>query len=342
MSISIEAWLVSTGIVALAEVGDKTQLLSLMLAARFRRPGPIILGILLATLANHFLAAALGTWITQTLSPDVLAWILGFSFLAMAAWTLIPDTCDDDGTEPRYGVLLATTIAFFLAEMGDKTQVATIALAARYDALTSVVLGTTLGMMIANVPVVYLGEKLAHRLPVHAIHRVAAVVFALLGGFALSETGASGRQLLSVLAGLPLIRSFEPALLLDSGLTVCTAAVLVGVQAWAFRSGSRPDRLFHPVILAVSAAVLTDVASRVGTGHDIVNLMSYSVLFAGLLGAALLIRQGSGTVELRRVLRLMAAMVTGLAAGAGWSGVAVEMTVVIVIINRLFQPGDRA
>lgn len=341
MSISIEAWLVSTGIVALAEVGDKTQLLSLMLAARFRRPGPIILGILLATLANHFLAAALGTWITQTLSPDVLAWILGFSFLAMAAWMLVPDSCDDDTTEPRYGVLLATTIAFFLAEMGDKTQVATIALAARYDALSSVVLGTTLGMMIANVPMVYLGEKLAHRLPVRTIHRLAAVVFALLGGFALGETGASGRQLLSVLAGLPLIRSFEPALLLDSGLTVCVAAILAGVHAWAFRFGRHPDGYLPPVILAVSTTVLTDVASRAGTGHDTVNLISHVVLCAGLVGAALLIRQGSGTVELRRVLCLVAAMVTGLATGAGWAGIAVAMTVVILITNKLFPAGGQ-
>ncbi len=198
-----ESWLVSTGIVALAEVGDKTQLLSLVLAARFRKPWPIILGILLATLANHGLAAALGVWITTTLSRETLAWILGASFVIMAFWMLIPDTCDDEAVQQgRYGVFMATLLAFFLAEMGDKTQVATIALAARYEALSGVVAATTLGMMMANVPVVFLGEKLAHRLPVRPIHRLAALVFLVLGGFALSETGESGRQVLTFLVGL--------------------------------------------------------------------------------------------------------------------------------------------
>lgn len=198
-----ESLLVSTGIVALAEVGDKTQLLSLLLAARFRQPGPIILGILLATLANHGLAAALGHWITTAFSPEILAWILGVSFLAMALWMLVPDSLDDQDDRPvRFGVLGATLIAFFLAEMGDKTQVATIALAARHDAFIDVVAGTTLGMMIANIPIVFLGEKLANRLPVRPIHRLAALVFAILGGLALTETGASGRHLLAALAGL--------------------------------------------------------------------------------------------------------------------------------------------
>ncbi|MBM3204120.1 TMEM165/GDT1 family protein [Candidatus Woesearchaeota archaeon] len=198
-----ESWLVSTGIVALAEVGDKTQLLSLVLAARFRKPWPILLGILLATLLNHSLAAALGVWITTALSREILAWILGSSFILMAFWMLIPDTCDEEAAHyGRYGVFVATLLAFFLAEMGDKTQIATIALAARYDALGGVVAGTTLGMMIANAPMVFLGEKLAHRLPVRPIHRLAALIFLILGGVVLGETGESGRQVLAFLAGL--------------------------------------------------------------------------------------------------------------------------------------------
>lgn len=182
MNLSFEALLMSTGLVALAEIGDKTQLLAFMLAARFRRATPIIIGIFVATVANHAFAAAVGTWITQALGPDVLRWVLGLSFIAMAAWVMIPDTLDDAeiGTR-RLGVLGTTIVAFFLAEMGDKTQVATVALAARYDAFTAVVAGTTLGMMIANVPAVLAGDRIAGRLPVRLVHGAAAALFAALG-----------------------------------------------------------------------------------------------------------------------------------------------------------------
>lgn len=178
----MEAFLVATGIVALAEIGDKTQLLALILAAKFRRPLPILLGILVATLANHALAAALGTWITSLLAPTTLRWLLGLSFIAMAVWTLVPDELEDE--ESRFlnlGVFGTTLVAFFLAEMGDKTQVATIALAAQYQTLAGVVAGTTLGMMLANGPAVLLGDRMAHRLPVRLIHGLAAAIFALLG-----------------------------------------------------------------------------------------------------------------------------------------------------------------
>jgi len=178
----VEAFLISTGIVTLAEIGDKTQLLSFILAAKFRRPWPICMGILVATLFNHALAGALGTWITALLGPEALRWLLGLSFIAMAAWMLKPDRFDeDDATMAKAGVFITTLIAFFLAEMGDKTQVATVALAAQYQAFTAVVLGTTFGMMIANVPAVIFGEKIAHRMPVKLVHRIAAVIFALLG-----------------------------------------------------------------------------------------------------------------------------------------------------------------
>lgn len=177
-----EAFLLSTGIVALAEIGDKTQLLSFLLAARYRRPGPIIAGILVATLANHALAGAVGSWITGFVGPDALRWILGASFLAMAVWMLIPDKLDADvNTAPRWGVFGTTLFTFFLAEMGDKTQIATVALAAQFGSFVAVVIGTTLGMMIANVPAVLLGEKIARRLPVRAIHAVAAVIFLIMG-----------------------------------------------------------------------------------------------------------------------------------------------------------------
>lgn len=188
--IPFEAFFVSTGIVTLAEIGDKTQLLAFMLAMRFRKPWPIVIGILVATLANHAFAAAVGTWITQQIGPDTLRWILGLSFLAMAVWILIPDKLDDEElAPPRHGVFVATVIAFFLAEMGDKTQIATVALAAQYDAFIAVVCGTTLGMMIANVPAVLAGDKIAHRLPVRLIHVVATVLFALLGAAALLGWG---------------------------------------------------------------------------------------------------------------------------------------------------------
>ena len=177
----MEAFLVSTGIVALAEMGDKTQLLSLVLAARFRRPWPIVLGIFLATVANQALAAAVGGWLAVLVGPDWMRIGIGVGFLAMAAWTLVPDRLDDELQTGRFGVFLATCIAFFLAEMGDKTQVATVALAARYGAFASVVLGTTVGMMLANVPVVFLGERIAARLPLKLLRRVAAGAFAVLG-----------------------------------------------------------------------------------------------------------------------------------------------------------------
>jgi putative Ca2+/H+ antiporter (TMEM165/GDT1 family) len=184
---SVEAFLVSTGIVALAEVGDKTQLLSLVLAARFRRPLPIILGILVATLANHAFAGAVGSWVTTTLGPDLLRWILGLSFIGMAVWTLIPDKlADGESQTARLGVFGTTVVAFFLAEMGDKTQVATVALAARYHAFYAVVAGTTLGMMIANVPAVLLGDSVTKKVPIRLIHTVAAVIFAVLGVMALA------------------------------------------------------------------------------------------------------------------------------------------------------------
>ena len=178
----LEAFLISTGIVALAEIGDKTQLLAFILAAKFRRPVPIILGILLATLANHAFAGAVGTWITGLVGPQTLRWVLGLSFLAMAVWTLIPDTFDEKDVKLAHmGVFGTTLLAFFLAEMGDKTQIATIALAAQYQAFASVVAGTTLGMMIANVPAVLLGDRIAHRMPVRVVHGIAAAIFAVLG-----------------------------------------------------------------------------------------------------------------------------------------------------------------
>ena len=182
----LESLFVPTLIVALAEIGDKTQLLALLLAARYRRPWPIIWGIVLATLANHFAAAAIGSWVASQLSPALLAWILAASFLAVAGWTLIPDKldADDAGAGGRYGPFLATLVAFFLAEMGDKTQVATVMLAAQYEYLSMVVLGTTLGMLLANVPVVLAGNLAADRLPLNLIRRLAALAFLLLALYA--------------------------------------------------------------------------------------------------------------------------------------------------------------
>ncbi len=179
----MEAFLLSTGIVALAEMGDKTQLLSLVLAARFKRPWPILWGILIATLANHALAGAVGASVTAWLGPQWLRWILGGSFIAMAVWMLIPDKLDDEEApdKPGHGVLVTTVIAFFLAEMGDKTQVATVMLAAQYQAWFSVVAGTTLGMMLANAPVVWFGERVMRRVPVRAVHVVSALIFLALG-----------------------------------------------------------------------------------------------------------------------------------------------------------------
>ena len=188
----MDAFLVSTAIVALAEIGDKTQLLAFILAAKFRRPWPIVLGILVATLANHAFAAAVGTWLTTLMGPQTLRWVLGLSFIAMAVWTLIPDKLDeDDARLPRFGVFGATLIAFFLAEMGDKTQIATVALAAQYQALFAVVAGTTLGMMIANVPAVLLGDRIATRMPVKLVHGIAAAIFLGLGIATLAGAGES-------------------------------------------------------------------------------------------------------------------------------------------------------
>lgn len=188
----LEAFLISTGIVALAEIGDKTQLLSFILAAKFRKPWPICFGILVATLFNHALAGAVGAWITSVLGPEILRWILGISFIAMAAWMLIPDKFDEnDAKFAKAGVFVTTLIAFFLAEMGDKTQTATIALAAQYQAVVPVVLGTTLGMMIANVPAVILGDRIADRMPVTILHRVAAAIFLILGIATLLGAGES-------------------------------------------------------------------------------------------------------------------------------------------------------
>jgi putative Ca2+/H+ antiporter (TMEM165/GDT1 family) len=188
----MEAFLVSAGIVALAEIGDKTQLLAFILAAKFRKPMPIVVGILLATIANHAFAGALGAWITSLLAPETLRWILGLSFIGMAVWTLIPDKFDEDEARlVKYGVFGTTLIAFFLAEMGDKTQVATVALAAQYQAFFLVVSGTTLGMMIANAPAVLLGDRIAQRMPVRLVHAIAAAIFAVLGIATLLGAGAS-------------------------------------------------------------------------------------------------------------------------------------------------------
>ncbi len=184
----MEAFLLSTGIVALAEMGDKTQLLSLVLAARFRKPWPIVLGILVATLANHALAGAVGSWVTTLLGPTALRWVLGLSFIAMAVWMLIPDKLEEGEGDaaPRMGVFMTTLVAFFLAEMGDKTQIATVMLAAQYQAWFWVVAGTTLGMMLANAPVVWLGDAITRRVPIALVHKISALIFAVLGTLALT------------------------------------------------------------------------------------------------------------------------------------------------------------
>lgn len=177
----MEALLVSMGVVAFAEIGDKTQLLAILLAVRFRAPLPIILGILGATIVNHTLAAILGTYIGAWLGQN-LSWILAISFLAMGAWTLLPDSLDKEPKlHEKLGAFGATLIAFFLIEMGDKTQLATMALAARFDSVIPVAMGTTLGMMIADVPVVYLGDILGNKIPLKLARTIAAVIFLLLG-----------------------------------------------------------------------------------------------------------------------------------------------------------------
>ena len=185
----MNSFLVSTAVVAVAEIGDKTQLLALVLAAKFRKPIPIILGILVATLANHAAAAAIGTWLTRVIGPDVMGWLLGISFIAMGIWTLIPDKPDlaDEKESPKdgWGVFGTTAAAFFFLEMGDKTQLATVALAAKYSNLALVTAGTTFGMMLANVPAVLLGDVAAKKLPLAVIRVVAAVIFVVLGVVAL-------------------------------------------------------------------------------------------------------------------------------------------------------------
>ncbi len=188
----MEAFLVSTGVVALGEMGDKTQLLAIVLAATFRRPWPIIAGILVATLVNHALAGAVGGWVAHSLGPDLLRWVIGLSFLGMAVWMLIPDKMDDEDPNgrQRFGVFGTTVVAFFLAEMGDKTQIATVALAARYTDVPAVVLGTTFGMMLANVPAVFLGDKIAQKVSMRLVHAIAAAIFALLGLLTLFNVGS--------------------------------------------------------------------------------------------------------------------------------------------------------
>jgi Ca2+/H+ antiporter, TMEM165/GDT1 family len=189
----VEALLVSTAIVAAAEMGDKTQLLSFVLAAKLKRKVPIALGIFLATLANHFIAGSVGVWLASLVSPRTLQWIVALSFFAFGAWALKPDELEDDRKLHDAGVFLTTFIAFFLVEMGDKTQLATVALAARFDSLVAVVMGTTLGMMIANVPAVWMGEALAHRVNMKAMRWVAAGLFVLLGILALVAGDHVGR-----------------------------------------------------------------------------------------------------------------------------------------------------
>ncbi|MES2936929.1 MAG: TMEM165/GDT1 family protein [Pseudomonadota bacterium] len=188
----MEALLVSTGVVALAEIGDKTQLLAFLLAARFKKPWPIVAGILAATLLNHGMAGALGAWITTALSPQTLRWVLGLSFLGMAAWTLVPDRIEEEeqAAAQRLGVFGATFVTFFLAEMGDKTQIATIAMAARFADPWTVVAGTTLGMLLADVPAVFAGDKLSAKIPMRLVHGVAAAIFAALGVATLLGAGA--------------------------------------------------------------------------------------------------------------------------------------------------------
>jgi putative Ca2+/H+ antiporter (TMEM165/GDT1 family) len=189
----MESLLVSTGVVALAEIGDKTQLLAFLLAARFKKPLPIVAGILVATLVNHALAGAAGAWITAVLGADALRWVLGASFIAMAVWTLIPDEIEEDESRiaERFGVFGATLVTFFLAEMGDKTQVATVAMAAHYAQPVLVVIGTTLGMLIADVPAVFVADRFAARIPMKLVHSIAAAVFAVLGIATLLGAGTS-------------------------------------------------------------------------------------------------------------------------------------------------------
>ncbi|MDT3736130.1 MAG: TMEM165/GDT1 family protein [Denitratisoma sp.] len=177
----MEAFLTSTLLVALAEIGDKTQLLSFVLAARLRKPGAIILGIFVATLLNHMLAGSVGVWLASLVAPQVLPWATGLLFVGFGLWTLHPDSLDDDPKLRKAGAFVTTAIAFFIAEMGDKTQLATVALSARFDMLAAVVAGTTLGMLVANIPAVLVGEALAQKLPMKAIRIAAAGMFIVTG-----------------------------------------------------------------------------------------------------------------------------------------------------------------
>jgi putative Ca2+/H+ antiporter (TMEM165/GDT1 family) len=179
----LEAFFISTGVVTLAEIGDKTQLLAFILAARFQKPIPIILGIFTATIFNHGLAGAVGSWVSSSLDPSILKWLLGISFLAMSIWTLIPDKIEDEETQisSKLGVFGATLVTFFLAEMGDKTQIATIALAAHFTQPILVVAGTTAGMLIADVPAVFIGNKFSEKISMSLVHKIAAAIFAVLG-----------------------------------------------------------------------------------------------------------------------------------------------------------------
>ncbi|PPE71585.1 TMEM165/GDT1 family protein [Caldimonas thermodepolymerans] len=190
----LSALLVSTGVVAASEIGDKTQLLALLLAARYRRPLPIVAGILVATLLNHAAASAVGALIQSMVSPSILRWTLGLSFIAVAIWTLVPDKVDEEDTQVcgHWGVFGITLIAFFLAEMGDKTQIATVMLAAKYDSVFMVTAGTTLGMMLVNVPAVYLGDKAMHFVPLHWVRWIAAAIFLTLGVLVLAGVGSGG------------------------------------------------------------------------------------------------------------------------------------------------------
>ncbi|MDM1246233.1 TMEM165/GDT1 family protein [Acinetobacter sp. R933-2] len=185
------AFLISLVVVALSEMGDKTQLLALLLAARFRKPVPILIAIFLATVVNHGVSAVLGQWITTVLSPIVLLWIVSLGFIAMAAWMLIPDELDDESESinkwQKYGVFGATFVLFFLAEIGDKTQIATVALAARFDSIGWVTLGTTIGIMLVNAPAVFIGNKLADKLPISLIHKIGALIFLVIGVAALVQ-----------------------------------------------------------------------------------------------------------------------------------------------------------
>jgi Ca2+/H+ antiporter, TMEM165/GDT1 family len=189
--VTLVALFVSTGVVALGEMGDKTQLLAILLAAKYKQPAPIIGGILVATLANHALAGAAGAWVAALLGPEVLRGVIGALFVAMAAWMLVPDKLGDEALRgsPRRGAFATTAVVFFFAEMGDKTQIATVALAARYPDLVAVVVGTTLGMLLANVPAVYLGDSIAKKVSMRWLHGIAALIFLALGLLTLFNVG---------------------------------------------------------------------------------------------------------------------------------------------------------